>query len=62
LFEPTLELGLGHRIQDVALFQPAAACLIDAAPHEAELFSAMSVGIDGDLHADFSGAKEMQII
>ena len=62
LLEPTFELWLGHCVQDVALFQPAAARLIDAVPHEAQLLGTVGVGIDGYLHADLSGAKDMQII
>ena len=62
LLEPTFELWLRHRVQDVALFQPAAAGLIDAVPHEAQLLGTMGVGIDCDLHADFSGAKDMEVI
>jgi hypothetical protein len=34
--KPNFELGLGHGVQDVALFQPAGG-VIDAVPHEIKL-------------------------
>ena len=46
----------------MTLFQPTAPCLIDAVLDELELSGVMGIGIDNDLHADFSGAKQMHII
>ena len=46
----------------MALFQPAAPRLVDAVLDEVELLGAMRVGVNGDLRADFSGPKQMEIV
>jgi hypothetical protein len=46
----------------MALFQPTAPCLIDPVLEEAKLLGIMRIGVDGDLHADLSGAKQMQVV
>ena len=62
LLEPYLQLWSRHCVQHVAVFQPAAARLVDALFDEADLLGAVGVGVDRDLHADLSGAKEMHVV
>src|SRR5262249_36093223 len=60
--QPLLQLCPAHRVHDVPPLEPATSRLVDTVEHEAQLFDAMRVAINDDLHAKFGRPLHMHIV